>query len=359
MASSNPTSTTGAVLPTLDQCANGYVSLLCLFPWYILVLLKLMILYSLVISSAPPGVELNNARTTFNNKYTDLKIAGMMNTSGNESVAASIRAPVSARSSGSVYTVLIFTKERVNCSRELNSISMHGGESIENFIDQFNTPRRAVEQVLLNSLLIDRFCEALLKDIYEKVVAVSPLGDFQNHDLETIFSFARSFFNKFHKKKSPVFSVPSSISSSVLPLSVAPVKRVHENAASSTNGVHASSSQSKYAHSYAPGSVRSTPLVYTSVVVFSAPRRRRESIVPFTRFILMLIHNTTSSSAICAPTIPTSVDDAYSSAANFITSGMDVDDVSHDTATTMLSTQAQAYQLEDKSGPSTRRNSGY
>ena len=167
-------------------------------------------------------------------------------------------------------------EERVNSARELNQISMHPGESIENFIDRFNTlRRRAVDQVLPNSILIDRFCEALPTAIYEKVdVAVTPLGESKRSDLDTIFSFARNFFNKFHKKK--ISSVASSSASSVTP-----GKRVHDNAASSNGDVHASSSRSKYAHTYTPGSGSSTPRVGTSASVSSHRRVRREKFCTF------------------------------------------------------------------------------
>ncbi|KAI7884993.1 uncharacterized protein EV154DRAFT_567822 [Mucor mucedo] len=63
--------------------------------------------------------------------------------------------------------------ERNNCARELNAIVMGRNESLENFIDRFNSlRRRAVDQVLPESLLAENFLCAL-PDVLSSQVSIA------------------------------------------------------------------------------------------------------------------------------------------------------------------------------------------
>ncbi|KAI8062069.1 hypothetical protein BDF21DRAFT_467193 [Thamnidium elegans] len=144
-------------------------------------------------------------------------------------------------------------EERAKSARELTTIKMLGGESIENFIDRFNTlRRRAVDQVLPNSLLIDTFGRALPHGLFEQItVAVAPLDDARKYDLDIITAFARDFFNKFYKNVGSASSSSSAAASGSSSGSASSSKRSHVQAALD-NDVHSSSAKSKYAHAYTP-----------------------------------------------------------------------------------------------------------
>ncbi|GAA5802206.1 hypothetical protein HPULCUR_007668 [Helicostylum pulchrum] len=88
-------------------------------------------------------------------------------------------------------------EERNNCARELNSIMMYEGENLESFIDRFNSlRRRAVDQVLPNSLLIERFLLALPRKVAEYInVAIVNLPEYKRQDIEVLSDLARRLQN--------------------------------------------------------------------------------------------------------------------------------------------------------------------
>lgn len=186
-------------------------------------------------------------------------------------------------------------EERANCARELSVIKMLPDESIENFIDRFNTLRhRAVDQVLPNSILIDTFGRALPAGLYEKVaVAVTPLDDARKYDLDIITAFARDFYNKFYKNGRSSSSSASSSSASTSgrtspSASTSSVKRSHVQASFADDDVHAPSRKSKYAHAYTPGTGSSS----TSSPSPRSPKNNRLRSVKYCSYHRVNTHNT-------------------------------------------------------------------
>ncbi|KAI7864874.1 uncharacterized protein EV154DRAFT_584816 [Mucor mucedo] len=94
-------------------------------------------------------------------------------------------------------------EERNNCARELNIITMLPTENMEAFIDRFNSlRRRAVDQVLPDSLLVERFLSAIPITLSNQVtVASATLATYKQNDVDIIAALARSFFNRLARQE--------------------------------------------------------------------------------------------------------------------------------------------------------------
>ncbi|KAL0582279.1 hypothetical protein ABG067_007868, partial [Albugo candida] len=90
-------------------------------------------------------------------------------------------------------------EERAACARELNEIRMNSGESIEAFNDRFNNLcRRAVDQILPSSVLLDVYGKALPAGLYREVaLATATLPEAEKNDINIISSATRQLYNKF------------------------------------------------------------------------------------------------------------------------------------------------------------------
>ncbi|KAG2192539.1 hypothetical protein INT47_011652 [Mucor saturninus] len=100
-------------------------------------------------------------------------------------------------------------EERNNCARELNVIMMLKTENIEAFIDRFNSlRRRAVDQVLPDSLLVEQFLSAILAVLSNQVTTASAtLAFYKQNDVDIIAALARSFFNPPRTPKRTVIAI--------------------------------------------------------------------------------------------------------------------------------------------------------
>lgn len=151
-------------------------------------------------------------------------------------------------------------EERANCARELDSISMNPEESIESFIDRFNSlRRRAVDHVLPDSILLDKFGLALPSGLYKEIcLATSTLPEYKKKDVDIFASYAREFYNKFkgeYNKGKSATSTSATASSSSGQLQKK--RGARENTASGTSA-SLSTQASKYAHDV-PSSGRRSP----------------------------------------------------------------------------------------------------
>ena len=88
-------------------------------------------------------------------------------------------------------------EERNHCAQQLNEISMGAAESLENFIDRFNSlRRRAVDQVLPSSILADKFLLGLPTHTAKCVsLAMMNLPLYQREDVDVLANLARNAFN--------------------------------------------------------------------------------------------------------------------------------------------------------------------
>ncbi|KAG2193534.1 hypothetical protein INT47_009585 [Mucor saturninus] len=94
-------------------------------------------------------------------------------------------------------------EERNNCARELNNISMLRGESLESFIDRFNSlRRRAVDQILPKSVLAEKFLFALPDNLMNQVsIATATLPIYKQNDVDVLAGLARGLLNRLSKGK--------------------------------------------------------------------------------------------------------------------------------------------------------------
>ncbi|KAI7889011.1 uncharacterized protein EV154DRAFT_483549 [Mucor mucedo] len=94
-------------------------------------------------------------------------------------------------------------EERNNCARELNVIMMLRTENMEAFIDRFNSlRRRAVDQVLPDSLLVERFLSAIPAALSNQVTTASAtLALYKQNDVDIIAALARSLFNRIARQE--------------------------------------------------------------------------------------------------------------------------------------------------------------
>ncbi|KAG2192987.1 hypothetical protein INT47_010369 [Mucor saturninus] len=94
-------------------------------------------------------------------------------------------------------------EERNNCARELSIITMLPTENMEAFIDRFNSLRRgAVDQVLSDSLLVERFLSAIPITLSNQVtVASATLATYRQNDVYIIAALTRSFFNRLARQE--------------------------------------------------------------------------------------------------------------------------------------------------------------
>ncbi|KAG2208999.1 hypothetical protein INT47_011139 [Mucor saturninus] len=94
-------------------------------------------------------------------------------------------------------------EERNNSARELNNITMLRGETLDDFIDRFNNlRRRAVGQILPDSVLAEKFLAALPDNLAEQVTiaSVSP-SEYKQSDVDILSSLARALLNRLSKGK--------------------------------------------------------------------------------------------------------------------------------------------------------------
>ncbi|CAM0138732.1 unnamed protein product, partial [Umbelopsis sp. WA50703] len=132
-------------------------------------------------------------------------------------------------------------EERNRCARELNAIIMDEGESLESFIDRFNNlRRRAVDQVLPNSLLVERFLIAVPQKIREYIAFMMVnLPAYQREDIDVLSDLARRLYN------SKLIDTNSKANGSSLTAPRAPKRAMVE--IDHNDAVHRSSNKSRHA----------------------------------------------------------------------------------------------------------------
>lgn len=88
-------------------------------------------------------------------------------------------------------------QERKNAAKAISTISMLPGETIEQFIDRFNSlRRRANNQVLSDALLLDAFGQALPGDMYIQLSNASMfLPDNQKNNVDFMMATAKESYN--------------------------------------------------------------------------------------------------------------------------------------------------------------------
>ncbi|KAG2210722.1 hypothetical protein INT45_013566, partial [Circinella minor] len=195
-------------------------------------------------------------------------------------------------------------EERNNCARELNNISMFRGESLESFIDRFNSlRRRAVDQVLPKSVLAEKFLFALPDNLMNQVsIATASLPIYKQNDVDVLAGLARGLLNRLFKGKMRADSLD-------IPAPRAPKRSA--TVMNQNDDVHQSSRLSKHAvtsHSriqeHASGSPG--PSGSSSAAVQHQPRHHqsRSPSGKFCSFHRVTTHNTVDCNAAAAGEVP-------------------------------------------------------
>ncbi|KAI7888274.1 uncharacterized protein EV154DRAFT_398799, partial [Mucor mucedo] len=89
-------------------------------------------------------------------------------------------------------------EERNNCARELNNISILRGETLESFIDRFNSLRRCVvDQVLPKFVLAEKNLFALRDNLMNQVsIATATLPIYKQNDVDVLTGLVRGLLNR-------------------------------------------------------------------------------------------------------------------------------------------------------------------
>jgi transposase InsO family protein len=133
-------------------------------------------------------------------------------------------------------------EDRAACARSLVDIKLAKGESLFAFIDRFNDlRRRAVDQCLPASILVDKFLHALPTEFADKVITSRlSLPKDQKSNVDVVMRLARELYNDLYKEKG-LPGVSASVSSASGSSS-----RV-SNIPSAANYVHRESDKSRHA----------------------------------------------------------------------------------------------------------------